>query len=257
MRCGRVGVKENLPSEARVLGPSVIATPGEMWTNTAGKQKFSAPEAMTDGEIEITIREYSESCAESKVAGFDGVELHGANGYLIEQFLNAAFNQRTDRLGGSVENRIRFALALALAVVDAAIGAIGADKVGIRISPYGVFNGSTSDADTDAVYFALATALNDRKIAYIYFVDHSSMGAPAPKPELYAQIRKTFHGAVVVREGFHDAAGAEKALEDNRGDLVAFGRSFLANPMLPKKLKTGAAQNKPGETTFYTPGPKG
>ena len=253
MHTGRVTVKQNLPAGARVLGPSPIAAPGEMWTDAEGQQKFMPPEEMTAADIDAAIREYGESAAKAKLAGFDGVELHGANGYLIEQFLNVASNTRTDSYGGTVDNRIRFALA----AVDAVIAAIGASRTGIRISPYGVFNGSTSDPDTDAVYLALAMALDARKIAYIHFVDHTSMGAPPPKPELYAQIRKAFTGAIILSGGYTTADAAEAALAEKKGDLVAFGRSFLANPTLPEKLKTGAKLNDPDMATFYTPGPKG
>ncbi|CAN5925334.1 alkene reductase [soil metagenome] len=253
MHTGRVGVKQNLPAGARVVGPSAIAAPGEMWTDAEGQQKFLPPEEMTAADIETAVREFGDAAAKAKLAGFDGVELHGANGYLIEQFLNVASNTRTDAYGGSVENRIRFALA----AVDAVVAAVGASQTGIRISPYGVFNGSASDPDTDAVYLALAKALDARKIAYIHFVDHTSMGAPPPKPELYAEIRKAFTGAVILSGGYTTADAAEKALEEKRGDLVAFARAFLANPTLPEKLKTGAKLNDPDMETFYTPGPKG
>lgn len=253
MHTGRVGVKQNLPAGARVLGPSAITAPGEMWTDAEGRQKLLPPEEMTAADIEAAVREHGDSAAKAKLAGFDGVELHGANGYLIEQFLNVASNTRTDAYGGSVDNRIRFALA----AVDAVIAAIGASQTGIRISPYGVFNGSASDPDTDAVYVALATALAARKIAYIRFVDHTSMGAPSPKPELYAQIRKVFTGAVILSGGYTTADAAEKALEEKRGDVVAFGRAFLANPTLPAKLKTDAKLTEVDMTTFYTPGPTG
>jgi len=224
-----------------------------MWTDAEGQQKFLPPEEMTAADIEAAVREHGDSAAKAKLAGFDGVELHGANGYLIEQFLNVASNTRTDAYGGSVDNRIRFALA----AVDAVIAAIGASQTGIRISPYGVFNGSASDPDTDAVYVALATALAARKIAYIHFVDHTSMGAPPPKPELYAQVRKAFTGAVILSGGYTTADAAEKALEEKKGDVVAFGRAFLANPTLAAKLKTDAKLTEADMATFYTPGPKG
>ena len=207
------------------------------------------PEAVTDGLFDLVRLAWRPSAAKA-VVWFGDAPPHG---YLIEQFLNVASNTRTDSYGGSVDNRIRFALA----AVDAVIAAIGASRTGIRISPYGVFNGSTSDPDTDAVYLALAKALEARKIAYIHFVDHTSMGAPPPKPELYAQIREVFTGAVILSGGYTDADGAEKALEANKGDVVAFGRPFLANPTLPAKLKTGAKLTDPDEATFYTPGPKG
>ena len=252
MHTGRVSHIDNLPKGARVVGPSAVAAPGKMYVDGKGELPYEAPAPMTEGDIEVAIGEFGQSVASAKKADFDGVELHGANGYLIEQFLNTASNTRTDRWGGSVENRIRFALA----AVDASIQAIGADRVGIRLSPYGVFNGSAPDPETDALYLALVKALSDRKIAYVHLVDHSSMGAPKPKPELFADIRKTFQGTLIRAGGF-DAASAEAVLEAKEADLVAFGRPFLANPNLPERLKTGAKQNEPDMATFYTPGPKG
>jgi N-ethylmaleimide reductase len=252
MHTGRISHPANLPAGARVVAPSAVAASEKMYTDSQGMQPLPTPEAMTEDDIASALREYGDSSARAKAAGFDGVELHGANGYLIEQFLNTATNHRTDRCGGSVENRIRFALG----AVDAAIASIGAGRVGIRLSPYGVFNGSTPDAATDDVYRALAAALDARKIAYVHLLDHSSMGAPKPKPELFDDIRRTFHGAVIRAGGF-DAASAAKILEEKKADLVAFGRPFLANPSLPQKLRTGAALNKPDDATFYTPGPKG
>jgi N-ethylmaleimide reductase len=252
MHTGRVTHPANLPSGARVIGPSAIAAPGKMYTDAQGEQPFPVPEAMTAADIQDALREYGESAAKAKAAGFDGVELHGANGYLIEQFLNTASNHRTDEWGGSVENRIRFALA----AVDATVAAIGADRVGIRLSPYGVFNGSAPDPLTDDVYRALATELDKRKIAYVHLVDHSSMGAPKPKPELFDDIRRLYRGTVIRAGGF-DAASAEKALVEGKADLIAFGRPFLSNPNLPKKLRDGSALTPPDMATFYTPGAKG
>jgi N-ethylmaleimide reductase len=253
MHTGRVSHPLNLPAGARVVGPSAVAAPGKMFTDAEGEQPFPVPEAMTEGDIEAAIREYGDASAKAKAAGFDGVELHGANGYLIEQFLSTSSNHRTDRWGGSVENRIRFAVA----AVEAAIASIGRDRVGIRLSPYGVFNGSAPDAQTDELYLALVAELDKRKIAYVHLVDHSSMGAPKPKPELFLDIRKAFHGAIILAGGFNDLAGAEQVLEEKRADLVAFGRAFLANPSLPEKLATGADLTAPDMATFYTPGPKG
>ncbi len=252
MHTGRVGHAHNLPEGARILGPSAVAAPGEMYTDAAGPQPFAAPVAMTDDDIAEAIREYGDAATNAAKAGFDGIELHGANGYLIEQFLNTASNARTDPWGGSVENRIRFALA----VVDVSIAAIGSARVGIRLSPYGVFNGSQPDPHTDDVYRMLASELGKRKLAYVHLVDHSSMGAPKPKPEIFDDIRRIFKGAIIRGGGF-DAASAELFLEEGKADLIAFGRPFIANPSLPSKLRSGAPLATPDPNTFYTPGPKG
>ncbi|MET0534846.1 MAG: alkene reductase [Steroidobacter sp.] len=252
MHTGRVSHSLNLPEATRVLGPSAIATPGEMWTDQNGLQAFAAPEAMSEADIAHTIEEFAASARLAIRAGFDGVELHGANGYLLEQFLNTASNQRTDRWGGSVENRIRFAEAVAKACADA----IGADRVGIRLSPYGVFNGSVADAQTDEVYVRLIERLNALGLVYIHIVDHSSMGAPPVSPGLKARLRATFKGKYILSGGY-DAARASDDLEARRGDLVAFGRPFISNPNLVEKLRTAASLHAPDPSTFYTPGEKG
>jgi N-ethylmaleimide reductase len=185
-------------------------------------------------------------------AGFDGVEIHAANGYMIDQFLNTATNQRTDKWGGSVENRIRFAVEVAKAVV----AAIGAERVGMRISPYGAFNGTAADAKTDALYLRLVEELNNLGLVYIHVVDHSSMGAPEVSPELKAKIRANFKGKYILSGGY-DAARANSDLDAQKGDLVAFGRPFISNPDLVQKLQNGAALTAPDFSTFYTPGEKG
>lgn len=253
MHTGRVGVAENLPAGARVLGPSAIAAPGEMFTDAKGALPHPVPEAMTERDIADAIAEFGKAATNAAAAGFDGVEIHGANGYLVEQFLSTSSNTRTDAWGGSVESRIRFPLA----VVDAVIAAIGADRTAIRLSPYGVFNGSAPDALTDDVYRALATELGKRKIAYVHLVDHSSMGAPKPSAALFADIHRLFGGPVILAGGFSDAAHAGEAITSKKADLIGFARSFLANPNLPDKLRSGAALNPPDPSTFYTPGPKG
>lgn len=252
MHTGRVSHPLNLPKGARVLGPSAIPTPGEMWTDQSGQQPFPTPEVMTEADIEHAIEEFATASKLAIEAGFDGVELHGANGYLIEQFLNVASNQRTDRWGGSLENRIRFAESVA----KASAKAIGADRVGIRLSPYGVFNGSTPDAETDELYLQLVERLNALGLLYIHIVDHSAMGAPPVSAELKAKLRATFKGKYILSGGY-DAARAGADLEEQRGDLVAFGRPFISNPNLVEKLLTRAPLQAPDQSTFYTPGEKG
>jgi N-ethylmaleimide reductase len=252
MHCGRVGHALNLPAGARVLGPSAIATPGEMYTDAQGQQPFQTPTAMTEEDIEQAIEEYVHSSALAIEAGFDGVELHSANGYLLEQFLNVASNQRTDRWGGSVENRARFVLEVARRVT----AKIGKERTGMRLSPYGAFNGTVADEHTDELYTHLARELNTIGLVYLHIVDHSSMGAPPVKPELKKVIRDSFHGAYILSGGY-DLARAEADLAEKKGDLVAFGRAFLANPRLVSKLKSGAALTPPDFSTFYTPGEKG
>lgn len=252
MHTGRVGHAANLPTGARVIAPSAIAAPGQMWTDSSGMQAHPVPEAMSEDDIHQAIAEYANAAKRAIAAGFDGVELHAANGYLIDQFLNTASNQRTDRWGGSPDNRIRFAVEVA----KACVAAIGVDRIGMRISPYGVFNGMVPDAKMDALYLRLIEELNALELAYIHIVDHSSMGAPEVSPELKAKLRTSFNGKYILSGGY-DAARANADLDAQRGDLVAFGRPFISNPDLVRKLQNGDALTAPDAGTFYTPDEKG
>lgn len=252
MHTGRVSHPANMPVGSRILGPSAVALPGEMWTDAAGMQPHPAPLEMTETDIAESIAEYAAAARLAVQAGFDGIELHAANGYLIDQFLNTAANQRTDRWGGSVENRIRFAVEVA----KAAVAAIGAERVGMRISPYGVFNGMLPDEAMDALYRRLIEELNALGLLYIHIVDHSAMGAPEVSAELKAEIRAAFTGKYVLSGGY-DVARANADLDAQRGDLVAFGRPFIANPDLVTKLQSGQELRAPDPATFYTPGPEG
>jgi N-ethylmaleimide reductase len=252
MHTGRVGAAANLPKGGRILAPSAVAAPGTMWTDSDGMQPHPVPEVMTEADIEAAITEFAHAGELAVEAGFDAVELHAANGYLLEQFLNTASNQRTDAWGGSVDGRLKFVLA----VVDRVAAKIGAGRVGIRLSPYGAFGGMQPDDQTDALYTKLAEELSARKILYVHLVDHSSMGTPKPKPELIAAMRKSFKGTVILSGGY-DKARAEADLVEGRGELVAFGRPFLGNPTLIDKLQRGVALHEADQATFYTPGEKG
>ncbi len=252
MHDGRVSHPANMLSGTKVVAPSAVAAPGDMWTDSSGMQPYPVPEAMTEDDIKQAIAEFAAGAKNAIAAGFDGVELHGANGYLIDQFLNTATNQRTDQWGGSVENRIRFAVEVA----KACAAAIGADRIGMRISPYGAFNGTAPDAKMDALYLRLIEELNDIGLVYIHVVDHSSMGAPEVSPELKTKIRANFKGKYILSGGY-DAARANADLDAQRGDFVAFGRPFISNPDLVQKLQSGAALTPPDFNTFYTPGEKG
>ena len=254
MHTGRVGHPANLEAGSRILGPSAIAAPGEMWTDTLGLQPYPVPTAMNETDIAQAIAEYAKAAARAIEAGFDGVELHAANGYLIDQFLNTASNRRTDRWGGdaNIENRIRFAVEVA----KASAAAIGADRIGMRISPYGVFNGMAPDAHMDALYDRLIVGLNDIGLVYIHVVDHSSMGAPPVSAALKARTRAAFTGKYILSGGY-DLARANADLDAKRGDMVAFGRPFIANPDLLRDLETGDPLTAPDSSTFYTAGAKG
>jgi N-ethylmaleimide reductase len=252
MHTGRVSHPANLPVGASIVAPSEVAAPGEMWTDADGLQPHPVPREMSEADIAQSIAEYAAAAKLAMQAGFDGVELHAANGYLIDQFLNTASNQRSDRWGGNVENRIRFAVEVA----KASVAAIGADRVGMRISPYGVFNGQVPDAEMDTLYLRLIDALNALGLLYIHIVDHSAMGAPEVSPALKARIRAAFKGKYILSGGY-DLARADADLDAQRGDLVAFGRPFISNPDLVAKLKSGQELVAPDFATFYTPGEKG
>ncbi|MDZ7589320.1 MAG: alkene reductase [Rubrivivax sp.] len=252
MHTGRVAHVANLPAGAEVVGPMASACPGEMYTDAQGMQPHSAPRAMTATDIADAVAEYAHSARLAVEAGFDGVELHAANGYLIEQFLNPNVNQRSDAYGGDIEGRNRFAIEVA----RAAAAAIGRDKVGIRLSPYGVFNATGAFPDVDAQYLALTQELSGLGLLYVHLLDHSAMGAPAVPAELKSRLRAAFKGLFILAGGF-DQASAEAALKAGQADLIAFARLFLANPDLVARMQAGAALNAVDMSTFYTPGPKG
>lgn len=252
MHTGRVSHPANLPRGARVLAPSAVAAPGKMWTDAEGLQPFPVPEVMSEQDISHALAEYAAAARNAISAGFDGVELHSANGYLPDQFLNTASNRRQDRWGGSVDNRIRFSVEAARAMVHA----IGAQRVGIRISPYGAANGMQPDEQMEALYRRLVEELNPLGLAYVHVVDHSAMGAPEVSPAVKAMIRETFRGRYILSGGY-DAARANADLDAGRGDLVAFGRPFISNPDLVGKLESGAPLTDWDMDTFYTPGEKG
>lgn len=252
MHCGRVSHPANMPSGVEILAPSAIAPEGEMWTDQEGMQPFPVPEEMTDSDVLHTIEEFAHSAELAMLAGFDGVEIHGANGYLVDQFLNTASNKRNDRWGGSVENRIRFAVEVAKAVAHK----IGADKVGMRVSPYGVFNSMVACSHTDDLYERLAQELQKLGLLYMHIVDHSSMGAPEVKESVKQIIRKNFKGAVILSGGYN-MRRADADLGEKKADLIAFGRPFISNPKLVSKLKNHHTLVEADQSTFYTPGEKG
>jgi N-ethylmaleimide reductase len=252
MHTGRVGHPNNLPQGASVVGPSAVVAVGEMYTDAEGPKAHPTPKAMSEDDIKTAIGEYRHAAKNAVAAGFEGIELHGANGYLIEQFIRPNSNKRTDAYGGSIENRARFVLD----VVKATTAAIGKDKVGIRLSPFGVFNDMPLYPEMEADYAYLARALNAAGLFYIHLVDHSALGAPAVPQSIKDTFRKEFKGVLILSGGY-DAARAESDLEAGKADLIAVGRPLLANPDLLERWKAGAALNPPDMNTFYTPGPKG
>lgn len=252
MHTGRVSHPLNMPAGSRIIAPSAIALSGKMWTDAQGEQPYATPGEMNEADIRATIGEYVRSAALAIDVGFDGVELHGANGYLINQFINTASNRRRDSWGGSFENRIRFAVEIA----RQAAARIGKDRLGIRLSPYGVFNDMGMDPTMEDTFERLAVEFDRTGLVYIHLVDHSSMGAPEVKPSIKRKIRQAFHGTLILSGGY-DRARAEMDLIVKSGDLIAFGRPFISNPKLVTKLKNGSAVLPADEATFYSPGEKG
>ena len=246
---GRV-THPDLTGGAQPVAPSAIAPKVVAYTRN-GKVEAPVPHALTIDEIAEVVAQFRRAAANAIRAGFDGVEIHGANGYLVDQFLRDGANQRTDGYGGSIENRCRFALE----VVDAVVAEVGAGRVGIRLSPVTPAN-DLSDSHPQALFGHLVEQLDQRGIAFLHFVEGAT-GGPRDLPGFdYAGARRAFKGAYIANNGY-DRDMANAAVESGRADAVAFGRQYIANPDLVQRLKQGTALNQPDPQTFYTPGPVG
>ena len=252
MHTGRVSHLLNMPGGARVLAPSAVAAAGDMYTDAEGQKPLPVPTAMTKADIQQTIDEFAQAARNAVKAGFDGVELHSANGYLLEQFLRPNSNQRDDEYGGTIENRFRFVAEVAKATLDA----IGHSKVGIRLSPYGIFNDMPLYDAMESDYAYIAQHIDELDCIYIHLVDHSSMGAPTVPSSIKETFRDFFCGTLILSGGY-EAARAEQDLEVGKADLIAVGRPFLANPDLVTRWQENAPLNAPDFSTFYTADKKG
>lgn len=253
MHCGRISHPLNMPEGSRIIAPSAVQPAGKMWTDAKQLQDYPVPEVMTEDDISTVIVEYVAAAKRAIAAGFDGVELHGANGYLLEQFLSPVTNIREDGYGGSITNRCRFVLE----VVDSVSAAIGKDKTGIRLSPYGVAGDMSPYPETDPTYQHLSKKLNKIGISYIHLVDHTSMGAPVVPFLIKKMIRKNFSKTLIVCGGY-DLERARDVIEDGMADLVAFGRPFINNPDLVERFINHWPLEKELKTDlFYTAEDKG
>ncbi len=252
MHTGRVGHPLNMPEGSVVKGPSEGQVSGEMYTDQQGPQPYPVAQAMDEADIERALDSFAAAARKAVAAGFDGIELHGANGYLIDQFISPSANQRTDVWGGEIQGRGRFALEAA----RRAAAAIGADRVGVRLSPYGVFNDIVPWETVHDDFTWLAGEFGKLGLLYLHIVDHSAMGAPPVSDDTKAAMRAAFGGPVILSGGY-DRERADADLGAVKGELVAFGRPYLANPDLVRRLQEGVALNAPDFATFYTPGPKG
>ncbi|MGZ8243770.1 alkene reductase [Methylomagnum sp.] len=259
---GRVSHPALQPDGQLPVAPSAIAVSGMAFvTNEKGEPEFVphvAPRALALEEMPYIVKQYVHGAKHALAAGFDGVEVHSANGYLLDQFLQTATNHRTDAYGGSIENRAR----LLLEVVEAVCEVWGSAQVGVRLSPLGTF-GDMADADPEALFGYVAERLNDFGLAYLHLVDsthvagNTTRDTPEPRAEaLVKLIRERYQGTLIVCGGY-DQARAEAALSEGQADLVAFGRPFIANPDLPERLRENAPLNTPDPNTFYGGGAKG
>ena len=249
MHTGRIGHIDNLPAGINLVGASGIKATGQVFTDTKGLQDYSTPVYLSKEGIKKVINGFVSASKNAMAAGFDGVEIHGANGYLLEQFLNPNVNNRDDEYAGSIENRSRFTLEL----VQAIAGAIGKDKVGIRFSPFSNLGdlAEYGEEETNNTYAWLAQKLDELQIAYI----HVAVNAAIPE-KTFKSIRENFSGTIILSNGLTPETG-EDALHAGFADLVAFGRSFLSTPDFVERIKTNAALNPVDFNTLYTPGAKG
>ncbi|MFO1055457.1 MAG: alkene reductase [Dongiaceae bacterium] len=236
---GRISHPSLQPGGAAPVAPSAIAAAGQAVTYT-GMQPFPTPRALETDEVPQVVAQYAEGARRAQAAGFDGVELHAANGYLIDQFLRDGTNKRTDRYGGGVANRARFLLE----VTEAVAGVWGAGRVGVRLSPRGEFN-DMHDTDPAATFGHAAAALSGFGLAYLHIVE--PVGTPDP---LAPALKAAFNGPLMVNGGY-DRAAADAAIAAGQADLVSFGATFLANPDLPARLRAGLPLNPPDRETFY------
>jgi len=251
---GRVSVSAYQPDGGPGVAPSAIAAEGQAMKPDFSMVPFEVPRALTVDEIAGIVADYAHAAGQARKAGFDGVEVHGANGYLIDQFLKDGSNQRDDRYGGSVENRARFLLE----VVTAVVAVLGADRVGVRLSPANKSNG-TVDSDPASIFLHVAAALKPFGLAYLHVIE-GEPGTPMASwdgaPELAARMREAFGGPFMLNGGLTKDL-AQKAIDDGRADLVSIGVPALANPDLVARWKADAPLNTPDPSTFYGGGAKG
>ncbi|MBT9331318.1 alkene reductase [Paracidobacterium acidisoli] len=249
---GRISHSSLHPEEGLPVAPSAIApSVGETFDAHFGRVPFETPRALTLEEIPGLIATYRQAAENAKAAGFDGVEVHSANGYLLEEFLEDRTNRRTDIYGGSIENRAR----LLFEVVDTAIDVWGKDRVGVRLSPYGTF-GDIADSDPVALFTYVLKGLSEKGIAYAHVIEPrtSGSGGGAPTNHDAPRTAKIFRGAfqgVFLSTGGYTAEEAEETLRDNYADAIGFGRPFIANPDLPERFRRNTTLNAPDRSTFY------
>jgi N-ethylmaleimide reductase len=247
---GRVSHTSLQPNSGAPVAPSAVRANGKTFVGGTFTD-ISEPRALTLEEIPGIVESFRRGAANAREAGFDGVEIHGANGYLLDQFAKDGANKRTDNYGGSIENRARLMLEVAKAVAAEA----GADRTGIRISPVTPSN-DISDSQPQPLFEYVVDGLNALKLVYLHVVEGATGGPRDIAPFDYASLRKRFKGAYIANNGY-DFELANKVLNANAADLIAFGKPFIANPDLVERLKRGAPLNAPDKATFYGGDAKG
>ncbi len=254
---GRISHSSVRPDGSLPVAPSAVKPEGRT-PNAAGQPvDFEVPRALDLAELPALVETYAQAARNAMAAGFDGVEIHGANGYLLEQFLNDQTNLRTDAYGGSIANRAR----LLLEVVDAVTAVWGSDRVGLRLSPFGTANG-ISESDPIAVHSYVIPEVSRRKLAYLHLIEPRASGTGkadvdfADRPSAAKLFRDVYDG-VLMAAGNFTAESANAALDEGWADVIAFGRHFISNPDLPNRIRTGAALTPYNRPTFYGGDDKG
>jgi N-ethylmaleimide reductase len=248
---GRISHSSHQPNNQLPVAPSAIKPSGGTFSADWKQVAFETPRALNAEELPEIVKQFADGAKNAKAAGFDGVEVHGANGYLLDQFLQDGSNQRTDNYGGSIENRAR----LLLEVVDAACKVWGAGRVGVRLSPYGTFN-DMQDSDPVSLFNYVLSELSKRQIAYAHIIEPRSSSAGAQDSNILSApntcdlFRKSFSGSVISAGGY-TREDAIKVVESGKADAVAFGRLFISNPDLVRRLKDNLELNNYDRSSFY------
>jgi N-ethylmaleimide reductase len=243
---GRISHPSLLPGGAQPVAPSPIAPEGSLHLGSRGMVPFVTPRALAIDELPAIVDSFADGARQARAAGFDGIEIHGANGYLLDQFLRDGSNHRTDAYGGSAANRAR----LLLEVTDAAVDAIGADRVGVRLSPFNPYN-SMVDSDPATTFTHAARELATRDLAYLHVLDPAPQGA-----RLTDAIRAAYPGTLMVNGGY-DRASADAVVRAGRADLVSFAAAYIANPDLVERFAEGAPLAAGDRATYYGGGARG
>lgn len=248
---GRISHISLQPNGAAPYGPTAEAATGSncFAYNENGQPGYvatSTPAPLTVSGIDEIVQQFAQAAHNAHTAGLDGVEIHAANGYLIDQFLNSQVNTRTDNYGGNKENRVRFLLE----IVDAVTKRIGVERVGVRLSPYGQFNSMPEDAEMPTTILYVAQALNQRGLAYLHINDQRTFNYPTIPEPFLRQLRHAFSGPLILCGGY-DVTRAKQAIDANLADLIGFGIPFIANPDLPARLQHGWPLNESNQNSFY------